>query len=355
MIPGRALGKGLGGLLPALVLATGCTDLGGHFHAADSSECDTYRFIRMSYDRYRLALANERGWLDHLEANPLILRSHGIKGKKKFVELLDAYYRLWQIAPEKDRPALLDRVRQIVSVTYQDDYHDMASVDDTTFKQDSTSYLRAALLMDRMGLDTARYRQEILKIQPRLDAHLTSRGPNQRRIFHWYYEHFGLKEPFPLADALKAGEIAHRQDPARMSSLDIYLFTHEIFGPYEYGDRLDVDPFSQEDKVYLRSALEVLIRRSLAARDPDLLAELITCTRLLRLVSIPSYREGLAYLLDSQNADGSWGNIARARARLGDFAAEGTLLHTTMVAADALSLAFHEPWYGPLFVSCPKS
>lgn len=355
MIPGRALGKGLGGLLPVLVLATGCTDLRGHSPGADSSECDTYRFLRMSHDRYHLALAKERGWLDHLEANPLVLRRAGIKGKKKFVELLDAYYRLWQIAEEKDRPALLDRVRQIVAITYQDDYHDMASVDDTTFKQDSTSYLRAALLMERMGLDTSRYRQEIVKIHPRLDAHLPSRGPNQRRIFHWYYEHFGLQEPFPLADALKAGEIARRQDPARMSSLDIYLFTHEIFGPYEYGDRLDVDPFSPEDKVYLKAALEVLIRRSLAGRDADLLAELITCARLLRLVSIPSYREGLAYLLDSQNPDGSWGNIAQARARLGEFAAEGTLLHTTMVAADALSLAFHEPWYGPLFASCPQS
>ena len=351
-----SLGRGtrwvLGGLLAALVLATGCTDLGRPSPASDPSECDTYRFLQAHLDRYRVALARERSWLDQVDANPIVLRSHSLKGKKKLVELLDAYYRLWQIAPEGDRPALLQRVRQVAAITYGDAYHDMSSVDDTTFKQDSTSYLRAALLMDRMGLDTTRYREEIVKIHPRLDDHLKTRGPNQRRIFHWYYEHFGLKEPFPLADALKDGEIARRQVPERMSSLDIYLFTHEVFGPYEYGDRLDADPFNQEEKTYLRSALEALIRRSLSRRDPDLVAELVTCARLLRFVSMPSYREGLAYLLDSQNPDGSWGNIPLARARLGEYGKQGILLHTTMVAVDALALSFHEPWYGPLFLSC---
>jgi hypothetical protein len=134
--------------------------------------------------RYRAALARGRAWLDALHVDPLELRRHGIKGKKKLVELLEAYYKLWQVAPPGERAALLARIGQVVAVTAEDRYHDMASVSDREFKQDATSYLRAALLMDRLGLDTGRYRQEIRRIQPRLDAHLSRRGPPQRRDFH---------------------------------------------------------------------------------------------------------------------------------------------------------------------------
>jgi hypothetical protein len=46
--------------------------------------------------------------------------------------------------------------------------------------------------MERLGLDTTLYREEIRKVHSRLNAHMPTRGPHQRRAFHWYYERFGL-------------------------------------------------------------------------------------------------------------------------------------------------------------------
>jgi hypothetical protein len=300
------------------------------------------KFLEAERRPYREALSRARGWLDGLRVDPIELRAHGIKGKKKLVELLDAYYRLLQIAPAAEKESLRKRIREVVEVTYQDRYHDMLSVSDECFKQDATSYLRAALLMERLGLDTRRYRAEIARAAPRLDAHLRQRGPNQRRIFHWYYQHFGLKEPFPLQNALEEGLIARRADPRRLSRSDVYDFTHEVFGPYEYGERLDADPFSDGDKVYLRQALPVLTDRALKGQDPDLTAELVSCIRYLRFLDLPVYREGILFLLRSQSADGSWGHYGEERKLLGDYVRQGFVLHTTLVALDALTIAFED-------------
>jgi hypothetical protein len=127
-----------------------------------------------------------RAWLDNLAVDPLELRTMGIKGKKKLVEQLDSYYRLWRVANGEEKAELLERARQVVALTYEDHYHDMTTISDLWFKQDATSYLRAAVLMERFGFDTARYRAEIEKIHGRLNDHMRHRGPNQRQVFHWY-------------------------------------------------------------------------------------------------------------------------------------------------------------------------
>lgn len=283
------------------------------------------------------------------------LRRHGIKGKKKLAAQIDAYYRLWQVASTEDKPALLERIRDVVAVTYEARFHDMASIGDRQFKQDATSYMRAALLMDRLGLDTRIYREEIRKVHRRFNGHMRKRGPHQRLVFHWYYQHFELEEPFPLGDALQRGYIARRADPTTFSDRDAYQVTHEIFVPYEYGERLDADPFDAGDKRYLREALPLLVRRYIYEDDPDLVAELISCIRFLQFVELPAYRDGLLYLLDSQHPDGSWGNWERARKGFGEYAAQGRILHTTVVNIDALTVAFYKRWNRGLFPGCGDS
>ena len=288
-----------------------------------------------------------RGWLDGLLVDPLDLRMRGIKGKKKLVEQLDAYYRLWRVAAPEEKPLILERIRQVVALTYEDRYHDMASISDQWFKEDATSYLRAAVVMERLGLDTARYREEIEKIHPRLDEQMKSRGPHQRRVFHWYYQHFGLREPFPLESALAQGLIAARRDPGTMSTLDVYNLTHEVFVPYEFGDRLDVDPFTDQDKKYLRGALQVLSDRYIKEDNADLLAELVECLHYLRLSDLTIYRAGVLYLMTKQNPDGSWGIYLVQRRRYGDYAKQGFQLHTTLVAIAALTAVFDLPMPPP--------
>jgi hypothetical protein len=293
-------------------------------------------------------MTRARAWLDNLHVDPLELRTVRIKGKKKLVEQLDSYYRLWQVAPPDEKNKLLERIRQVVAITYEDRYHDMATISDRWFKQDATSYLRAAVLMERLGLDTNLYREEIKKIHGRLNDHMTKRGPHQRRVFHWYYAHFGLTEPFPLDGALEAGVIARRLDPAKMTNDAVYSLTHEVYAVYEYGDRREVDPFDAGSKTYLRAAIEALIQRYKAKGDPDLAGELVECLHYLRMQDSPAYLDGVRFLLDSQNQDGSWGIYARQAERFGKYVDHGFRLHTTLVAIGALTAIFERPMPSPI-------
>ena len=284
-----------------------------------------------------------RVWLDVLHVDPGELRAHGIKGKKKLVEQIDAYYSLWKVAPPEERDALLARIKEVVQITYTPSYHDMLSIGDEWFKEDATSYLRAALLMERLGLDTRLYRTEIMKIQDRLNTQMTQRGVHQREAFAWYYRYFGLKEPFPLEQARNAGIIARRQDPRTLSDLDTYQLTHEIYVPFEFGDRLDVSPFNAEEREYLRGALDHLVRRYLARKNPDLLAELVECQHYLRMQQEPSHHEGVLFLLNDQNPDGSWGHYPHQSQALGEYVKQGFELHTTEVVIGALTAVYDRP------------
>jgi hypothetical protein len=289
-------------------------------------------------------MTKARTFLDRLDVDPFKLRAAHLKGKKKLVEALDAYVRLWDIAPPEARGAILARIQDLAKPTLDDRYHDMRDVDDRTFHEDATSYLRGAVLLDHVGIDIERYRAGILAVKGRLDAHLRQRGPHQRRTFHGYYQRLGLEEPFPLGDSLAQGIIAKRPQPQSLSRLDAYALTHEIYAAYDFGDRLDEEPFDDGARLYLRGALPELVALNEARRDPDLVAELATCLRYLRFTGDPAWSDALRYLLDEQNEDGSWGRYDTARDRLGDLVEPVLYLHSTMVAIEALSLGFEDQY-----------
>ena len=304
---------------------------------------DLSGFLAANRPAYRAALQRARAWLDDLQIDPIDLREKGMKGKKHLVEQLDAYYRLWKVAGDSQKTELLEPIRQVVEVTYEDRYHDMGSINSEWFKQDATSYLRAAVLMDRLGLDTRRYRDEIRRVLPRLNEQMPQRGPHQQRTFHWYYQYFGLAEPFPLEGALGKGVIASRTDPRAFSTGVVYELTHEIYAVYEFGDRLDVDPFGNEDKQYLRKTLNVLAVQYTRQQDPDVLGEIIECMHYLRFSDEPAYSNGVIYLLRSQNADGSWGKYPAQEKVLGPMVKIELQLHTTDVVIGTLTAVFDTP------------
>jgi len=74
-------------------------------------------------------------------------------------------------------------------------------------------------------------------------------------------------------------------------------------------------------------------------RDLDLLAEFILCAVYLKMTDLPVYRDGIKFLLESQNANGSWGEYEQHRAAMGEYVEQGLYLHTTMVSLDALVMA----------------
>ena len=324
-------------LLACLVAAVACS-------TESEPRCseETRAFLAARRADQRRALASAAAWLDGLPIDPFALRAAGLKGKKKLTEKLDGYLRLWRVAEPADKARILARAREAAAVTADPRFHDLAQVSDEELKEDSTSYLRAALVMEELGLDTRMYRAEIRKAKPRIDAHLATRGAHQRLAFHWYYRHFDLAEPFPLAGAREDGLIAGRADPSSLTSRDAYRLAHEVFVPYRFGDALDPTshPFDASERRYLAGALDLLAGRALASGDVDLLAELLSSLRYLGMVERPVYRDGLAYLLDSQHDDGSWGDRAEAARIFGERGAEGRLLHSTTVVIEALAAGF---------------
>ena len=290
--------------------------------------------------RCRKAVFRAVIWLNDTPVDPLDLRAHGVKGKKKLAELLDSYRRcLDAISDAGSKAEIRAQIKKAAAVTYDARYHDMGTISDLWFKQDSTSYLRVAYLLDQLGLDTTLYREEIGKVLPRLNAHMASRGADQQRTFHNYYRHFKLTEPFPLESALAKGYIAARTDCRAMAAPDVYNFTHEVFALYEFGDRLDARPFTDEDQRYLREQLGALIKRFVREGNIDLVAELVTCEQYARLCQSPEYQDGVEFVLNGQNADGSWGRYENERQWMGDYVRQGLYLHTTMVALETVVMA----------------
>lgn len=302
---------------------------------------DINTFLKNNEGKYREIIKKATEWLDKLEVNPIELRKKDIKGKKNFTQQLDTYIRLYQIAKGEEKERILNRIKEIVKITENPAYHDMNQIDEKQFKQDSTSYLRACYLMSKVGLDTSYYLEEIRKILPRLNEQMKIRGSHQQMAFHMYYKHFGFEEPFPLAEGFKKGIIAQRKDPFLMDDMDTYHLTHEIFVPYDFGDKLEnVDYFSSEDKKYLKNALNILMIYYIKVKNIDILAELVACTKYLNFVDLPVYKDALKYLFENQNPNGSFGDYEKKRATYGDLVNQAFYLHTTGVVIDALAAAY---------------
>ncbi len=302
----------------------------------------TKLFIDDNRKQYEKAALRARQWFDRLEVDPVKLRAHGVKGKKKLAEILDSYMQIYGAARPEDRQNILSRVKTLCTVTGRTNYHNMLTINDLEFKQDATSYLRVAYLMERFDLDTDFYRQQILLAHPRLNSHMSTRGVDQRMAFHWYYKHFGLKEPFPLESAFQSGLIVSRKQAEwfKERTMEAYNLTHEVFVPYKFGEDLDADFFTPDDKTYLRGVFENLIPWYIQKKETDLLSEFILCIFYLKMTDLPVYRDGLHFLLKSQNDNGSWGKYEQHRAIMGAYVDQGLYLHTTMVTLDALIIAF---------------
>ncbi|MGE3540976.1 MAG: hypothetical protein AB7N91_26515 [Candidatus Tectimicrobiota bacterium] len=279
-------------------------------------------------------------WLDQLEVDPIELARHEVKGKKKLAEILEAYVSLYRSTADRaSRRRIEQRVFDLAAHTRRPEYHDMLENSESAFLQNSMSYLRVLWLLECIGQDTTFYRQHVLAMKERLDAHIPKRGIWQQAMFAEYYDRFGLQRPAGLLpDALSQGLIARRVPLAQYQNQKhlSYQLTHEIFVVFDYGLKASQSYFAADDVAYIYATVTALVQASMAQRDDDILAELLRCMAYFGWRNDPLYWQGNAYLLDHQNADGTWGNYESLRQARVPYVEQRVYLHTTLVALQAL-------------------
>jgi hypothetical protein len=283
------------------------------------------------------ALDHAASWLDTLTVDCAALRAHGIKGRKKLAEILDAELELWRGRPDPaDRARITARVRALTVQTTRHSYQDLAHVSEQELREDGMSYLRVAWLMDSLGLDTLAYAHAIAAARPRLEAQLATRGVWQRAEFERYFMAFGFVPVAPIAPAALAGGVIARRLAIDAYDLDLaYDLTHEVFLRCEDPAGLPAR-WGSGDLAYLDHTLPELARHAETQRSLDILAELVTAIHESGVAGDRVTADAVSMLLAAQNPDGSWGAYERERALYGPWVEQRDYLHTTMVVIEAL-------------------
>jgi hypothetical protein len=256
--------------------------------------------VLVDRSRYESGRRAALTWLHGVDVDATALLAHRIKGKKKLAEALGGYVLFRRHADEVEQHRIDKRVRELMTMPGNRGslYHDMGTdrTDDTTFKQNSMSYLRVLWLLQQLGLETSDYLAEVRAIKPRLDAHLQRRGPWQRAMFREYYQRFGLEWPSILAVGADDGIGPEVRGQLSIEAYDRdrgYALTHEVFVAFDYGDAPTQSRLSAEDLCYLSRILGPLVQRFLVERnDVDLGAELVLCMSYLSLTSALVYTDG---------------------------------------------------------------
>lgn len=302
-----------------------------------AQQAPSYRVRRLDYER---AIQRARSWLDQLEVDTVELTQNGVKGKKKLGEILAVYWNFYMYSKNpEDRARILNRVEMLTEQVNTPEYNNMLTASDTEFKQNSMSFLRVLWIMEKFGLDTRQYHEELGVVKPRMDEHFKIRGSWQRAMFASYYDRFDLEKPPVLLSASQGeGAVARRTPPTSFSRRIGYQLTHEVFVAYDYGNLRTQNRFDADDLAYLKDALPHLVEYCIEKRDPDVLAEAISSMTFLGFTDHPGYLEGINYLLDTQNPDGTWGRYSRQG--YGKYVDQHLYLHTTAAAAKALLTVF---------------
>jgi len=316
----------------------------GETAPADEESSETASPPATAAPGYPAVRAGAIAWLDGLTVDVADLRRHGVAGIKKLAEALEAYALLIRYSDDAaERERFLTRARALAAQTGDAAYHDLASYDAEEFAANSMSYFRVAWLMDELGLDTTDYRAQLARNLARIDADMPSRGAWQRRMFARFYDHFELEKPGELALLPSANSVLARRVPlAEIQIQDGYDLTHEVFEAYDYGRAMTQTALSVEDVAYLKSVLPGLAEKCMTVGFPDLLGEVLSSMLYLGWADEEATQRAIAYLWETQNADGSWGDYEVLRPRYGDYVDQHATLHTVQVVLAALERAAAE-------------
>lgn len=283
-------------------------------------------------------------WAGGLDVDPMRVRDElGMKGVKHFVEYLSLLHQAHRMDETSAfGKEVQTRAVEVLRVVELDGYHVLSNVDDRRFRQDSMSYLRAALLAKRFGVSSARYRRELEAVLGRLKRALPTRGVDQRMGFAFLLAELGFDAP-ETRESIYPESLIARQVPLAyylVSPDRPYDITHEIFAMTGRGTRPFPFPRPQ-DQDYARRTVEALLSRSLKTANLDLAAEFLVNLAYLGQASSPLAEQAREFIFRGQNPDGSFARYDAARARQAkgnpryDVRIGGNL-HTTMVCIWAL-------------------
>lgn len=333
------LGLSVLGLVVAGLIGSGALDSMSGVEGG-STESWGYRSAE-----YHAVMDKALAWVDRLQVDPIALQAHGVKGKKKLAEALVVYSIALRYEDDPNEARRFRRrILQLAATTDQVGYHDMLTCDETVLKQNSMSYLRVMWLMQRAGLETSRYMDELKRVKPRFDGHFAERGGWQRAMFARYYDDFDLEKPPVLAgEHAIPSVVATRHPVGQYDRYRGYQLTHEIFVAFDYGYAESQSAFTASDLDYLASVLPPLIDQNIQLEDADLLSELVGAMPLLGLRDHPATKRGVDYLLEHQNGNGTWGDYEAERARMGELVDQKLYLHTTAAAIQALLEIYERP------------
>ena len=282
-------------------------------------------------------------WADTLDVDPIQLsKEMGIKGKKKFVELLDIYLCLYQTTDDPlKKEEYKQKVEELVMVTKDKRYHDLNNIDDTQFRQNSTSYLRAWYIINEFGINTSYYVEEIERVLPRINSHLPGRGINKKFAFVLYYHKLCYTIDYNMEDLFNSSVIRSQMEILNLSELDVYFITHEIFF---LNDDNKINILTSDDFEYLTKTLVYQVNKTIAEENVDLLAELIMIMTYLNFKEMDEYYDALNFIKGRQNKNGSFGYYEDARRYYHEIGSKIDVdiylyLHTTEVTLRALNEA----------------
>ncbi|MGA1842036.1 MAG: DUF6895 family protein [bacterium] len=89
-------------------------------------------------------------------------------------------------------------------------------------------------------------------------------------------------------------------------TLTLYYLTHEIFCLTDFGE-LPPPSIITNNQAFFSEFFDKTIHWSMAIGHTDLLAELIMCVKLLDLKDVPSFQQGVEFILSRQEDNGSFG------------------------------------------------
>ncbi len=253
-----------------------------------------------------LILAEE--WADQQSVNPVELRfNYESKGYKRYVELLRLYKALNKT----------EKVEKLLNIAYSEEYHYLNRLSEKEFREEIISYLTAYQIIEEMGLKNELYKSNIELLKPKIMDHIKTRGLNQQE---------SIKRKLNLDYDVKGIKLIDIYLPYQFICLQkTYDLTHWVF-VYDKSD------FNFIQINYLKYMLPRLINKYIKEDNPDIVAELLMNMNELGL----KHQEGMKFLINSQNDDGSFGNYPPLEYKDIDLSFF-LYLHTTSVATQALS------------------